>query len=254
MSARRDVPAGYVDVAVGRARAVALPALAEALREALAEGSLYAYAAHHPAARPLAGRGVAYAVPLPGGTADVVIRRSRHGGLLARVTGERFLGHTRAPRELEVALRLERAGVPTPEVVAYATYPAGGPFRTADVATRFVSGGRDLPAALFDAANDAGRRALLRETARLLALLAELGARHPDLNVKNVLITGEADGSRAMLLDVDRVWFDEPRSPRVAEANLRRFLRSARKWRDRFGLPMTEDDEAFLVAEIEKAT
>src|SRR5919205_114439 len=97
------------------------------------------------------GRGVAYAVALPDDATRVVVRRSRHGGVLAPITGERFLGPTRAPRELDVALRLARLGVPTPEVVAFATYPAGPLVRRADVLTREVEDAVDLASALADA-------------------------------------------------------------------------------------------------------
>ena len=45
------------------------------------------------------------------------------GSWFSPITGERFVGRTRAPRELATALRLERNGVATPRVIAYATYP-----------------------------------------------------------------------------------------------------------------------------------
>jgi len=49
--------------------------------------------------------------------------------------------------------RLADAGVPTPEIVAYAVYPAFGPFARADVATRALDG-RDFPEAWRAAADD----------------------------------------------------------------------------------------------------
>ena len=127
------VPAGYVALSQPGIEGAALAALEAPLREALAEGTFYEFAEHHPEARAFSGRGVAYAVPLSSGD-RVVVRRSRHGGLLGSIRDDRFLGATRAPRELELSLALRRLGVPTPEVVAYATYPAGAMFRRADVA------------------------------------------------------------------------------------------------------------------------
>ena len=244
-------PPGYVRLLVGRVHVVALAKLIPALREALRDGSLYEYAAHHPEARPLTGRGVAYAVPLPDGSTNVVVRRSQHGGLLAPVTGERFLGATRAPRELKAALRLAALGVRTPEVLAYATYPAGSWFRRADVLTREVPNAQDLAAALADAPDEAAKRELLRATAELLAHFCAAGARHPDLNVKNVLIARDDDaGVEAYVVDVDRVWFDTPGSARVTAANLRRFSRSARKFHRLHGTPIDEEDLRWLAGAV----
>ena len=236
MRAAAGVPPGYVALEAGGIEGALLATLERPLRAALTAGSFYGYAEHHPAARPLAGRGVAYAVPLPDCAASVVVRRSRHGGLLAPLTGDLFFGRTRAPAELEISLMLARRGVPTPEVIAYATYPADAFRRRADVVTREIKTSRDLAAALGDP--DAGARdAALVATGRLIQLLTTAGARHPDLNLKNILLAPDANGAlEAFVLDVDRVWFDDAGSARVTGANLRRLARSAEKWRDRHGL------------------
>lgn len=237
MSAAPVPPAGYAVLARGATEAVGLSALAEPLRAALQSGTLYAYAGSHPERRALAGRGVAWAVPLPGGSVRVVVRRSRHGGLLAPLTGERFAGRTRAPRELALALRLVELGVPTPEVVAWATYRAGMLLRRADVATREVPGARDLAGALDRAATPADRTVPLAATARLLDALAAARAVHPDLNIKNVLLRPDAEGGfRALVLDVDRVRLTTRTPAQVRARNLARLLRSLRKWEVAHGL------------------
>ncbi|HEU4564835.1 MAG TPA: lipopolysaccharide kinase InaA family protein [Gemmatimonadaceae bacterium] len=193
-------------------------------------------------------------MPLPEGETRVVVRRSRHGGLLAPLTGERFLAPTRAPRELDVALRLARCGIPTPEVVAYAVYPAGALLRRADVATREVARARDVGTLLLDGLDAESKREVLAAVADLLARLTDVGARHPDLNVKNVLLArDENDRLEAWLLDVDRVWFDEPGSQRVTDANLRRLVRSARKWRRLHAAPIEEDDLLWLAGAVDAA-
>ena len=251
MSAAREAPAGYAVLERGATVAVGLEELAEPLREALRAGSLYAYAAAHPERRAMTGRGVAWAAPLPGGAARVVVRRSRHGGLFARVTGERFAGRTRAPRELAAALRLAAAGIPTPPVVAYATYRAGPLLRRADVATREVEGARDLAAALADAmeAGDAARGAALAASARLLDALAVAGVVHPDLNIKNVLLRAGAGGTLdAMVLDVDRVRFVGGPAARVRARNLARLVRSLRKWERARAVPAGTIPESALGA------
>jgi 3-deoxy-D-manno-octulosonic acid kinase len=195
------------------------------------------------------GRGAAYAVTLPDGETRVVVRHSRHGGLLAPVTGDRFLPPTRAPRELDTALRLAQAGVATPEVIAYATYPAGAVFRRSDVATREVVGGRDLSHVFA-----AGQRAddlsvVIAATATLLRALEHAGARHPDLNIANVLIVAHDEyGQRAFVIDVDRITFGKPGDASVGAANVRRLLRSARKMRAQGRIDVSDAELSTLAA------
>jgi tRNA A-37 threonylcarbamoyl transferase component Bud32 len=241
---RTPAPPGYArEWLANDTELVVLRSVLGAAREALLEGSLYDFAAHAPSARAMHGRGTVYAVALPDGGPDVVVRRSQHGGLLGGLTGDRFMTPTRAPRELRTSLRLTRLGVPTPEMVAYATYPAGGVLRRADIATREIDGGRDLGALLASTSPGTDREASWRAVARLLARMSATGVRHPDLNAANVLLAPDENGDLdAWLLDVDRVWFDRPGDPRVLDANLRRLLRSARKWRDQRGAQV-EDRE-----------
>lgn len=242
-----QAPVGYTRFVVSGAHVVALGTCEDAVRRAVGERSLYDYAATHPDRRELRGRGVAYAVPLPDDATRVVIRHSRHGGLLAPVTGDRFLAPTRAPHELRTSLRLADAGVATPEVIAYATYPAGGVLQRSDVATREVVGGRDLADVL--AIPDAGtaRAAALEATIGLLRSLERAGARHPDLNVTNVLIVATDGGpARALVLDVDRVVFGNPGDARIGDANVRRLLRSARKLRSNGRITVTDAELSHL--------
>jgi hypothetical protein len=227
----RLVSAGYVPLEVGRATAVARAEVAESVRDALLVGTLHAYAARHPEARALQGRGVAYAAPLPRGAGRVVVRHNHHGGILAGLTGDRFIVPTRAPHELETSLSLAARGVPTPLIVAYALYPAGPFLRRADIASREVPSARDAEAALGAATSASQVDEILEATARLVAALTKAGARHHDFNLKNVLLArGDTGELTAYVLDVDRVEFLRPQDPRVTELNLRRFTRSVRKW------------------------
>jgi tRNA A-37 threonylcarbamoyl transferase component Bud32 len=239
---RAPAPPGYTrEWLDGDRELVVLRTAIAPVREAMRDGTLYDFAAHAPGPRAMRGRGTAYAVELPDGGPRVVIRHSRHGGLLAGITGDRFVAPTRAPRELRTVLRLTRLGVPTPELVAYATYPAGGVLRRADIATKEIAGGRDLGALLADTAPGTEREASWRAVARLVARMSDAGVRHPDLNAGNVLLAPDDNGDvDAWLLDVDRVWFDRAGEPRVLDANLRRLLRSARKWRDHRGAQVDE--------------
>ena len=103
---------------------------ADAISAILAEKTLHGWAAAQEPRQEMTGRGISYGVALqagmPGSTAtQVVVRHNRHGGMLRHLTGDLFVLPTRAPLELEVSRRLAAAGIPTPEVIAYALYPAG---------------------------------------------------------------------------------------------------------------------------------
>ena len=240
------LPPGYEAIDIGGAQLAALSSLVGPVREALAGGSLYHWAAGRAGARALAGRGIAWATTLPNGT-EVVVRHSRHGGLLAPFTGDLFLAPSRAPQELATAVRLARAGVATPELAVCAVYPAFGVFCRADVATRTLKGA-DFPAAWRAAADEPERHAILDATATLLRAMQRAGAAHADLNLKNVFLTGAGTLATAFVLDVDRIAFGASDDPTVAGRNIARLVRSARKWRDRQGLAVTESHILRLAA------
>jgi len=240
------LPAGYVSVRAGRCIAVARTehrADAEAMLE---EGSLYEAAARDLGARPLAGRGVAYAVVLPRSRVRAVVRHNRHGGLLAPLTRDLFLAPTRAPAELSTALRLASHGVRTPEVLMYGVQRALTVFRRSDVVTREIVDGRDLAAYMRADVPPADRAAAWSAARELLRALGAAGARHHDLNAKNILLAPGAQGLVAWVLDVDRVVFGAPASRAVHDGNLARLLRSARKWRDERGAVFDEAELAAL--------
>lgn len=248
-----SLPPGYERFGVGRATVVARREWADAFRAALeAPGAsdpktLHEWAGRQPDRRTLVGRGVAYAVALPGRGERVVVRHNRHGGALARLTGDLFLPPTRAAHELQAASRLRASGVPTPLIAGYAIYPGPPPFVRVDVASVEVAESRDLAQVLTQEGH-ADRLAALAATARLVAGLSRAHARHHDLNVKNVLLP--RDRGDALVLDVDRVEFRTAPARAVLDENLARLLRSARKWRERWGATV---DEAELAALVERA-
>ncbi|HEY2025858.1 MAG TPA: lipopolysaccharide kinase InaA family protein [Gemmatimonadaceae bacterium] len=208
----------------------------------LAEGMPHQAAARDLAARPLSGRGTAYAIALPVSRVPAVVRHNRHGGLLASVRSDLFLPPTRAPHELRVAQRLADAGVRTPSVLMYAIERVGPFLRRADVITREVTDSRDLAAYMSDEHDARTRAEAWAATRELLRSLRDAGARHHDLNVKNVLLARDALGGplHAWVLDVDRVELGRPADPSVHAANVARLLRSARKWRDERGAEFEE--------------
>ena len=246
-------PAGYTAVERGRVRAIALASLAPVIRDVLRDGSLYEYAARHPRARALTGRATAWAAMLPDAQTSVVVRHGWHGGMLRHLTRDRFLAPTRAPHELRTSITLRERGVPTPEIVAYAIYPAGPLLRRSDVASREVPRARDLALALLGRPERVAKEAALDATATLLVQLAAAGARHEDLNLKNVLLEPAAQGAfTAWVLDVDRVELFPRGDARLPGLNHARLARSARKWARLYGADVTEEDLAWLARRVEE--
>jgi hypothetical protein len=243
---RVSIPS-YERFNVGGARVVTTMACAASIRGVLEKERLYEYAARQPDAVPLVGRAPVFAVNLPGSCGRVVVRHNMRGGWMARISKDLFLLPTRGFRELIASLRLRASGVSTPEVIAYVSYPESWILRRSDVATREVANGHDASVALAKVTDHDHRVMVLDAIAALLRALSRAGAHHPDLNLKNVLLTaGQGEGLDAYVLDVDRVHFSSPGSPLVAKANLDRLIRSLRKWRDLHALPYSSEDEEYL--------
>ncbi len=255
---------GYARLTSPRASGIVLESCRSAFESILAHETLYDFAARQPDARKFPGRATVYAVELPDGCGNGVVRRSMRGGALARLNTDLFLPPTRGFRELLTSLRLRLAGVATPEVIGFAVYAAGPVFRRSDVVTREVTG-RDLGSVLAAGVNDERRRVLLDAVATLVASLAKAGAHHPDLNLRNVLVTGAGadpafpapgyplpvtEAVRAYVLDVDRIRFHVPGDPIVLRANIERLERSLRKRRELEGLAISEPDIASLRARV----
>jgi Lipopolysaccharide kinase (Kdo/WaaP) family len=190
--------------------------------------TLYQWASSHIAARTMQGRHIAYAVPLPGVDATVVVRHSNRGGLLAPITRDVFR-EPRAPTELRISWTLRHVGIPTPRVLGYALYPTlHGQLWRADVVTREITDGADLATVLRSDGEVFDLKKSIEATIVLLRRLARTWAYHPDLNVKNVLIAPDDDGEpMAYVLDVDTLRFAEKNAEWM---NVARLLRSARKW------------------------
>ena len=120
--------------------------------------------------------------------------------------------------------------------------------------SREIADSADLAAILTN--GTAGeRRAALDATAELIGTLSSCGARHHDLNVKNVLLTAIVPDTglpTAYLLDVDRVEFGRPGDSRITERNLERFTRSARKWRELHGARVEEAELVRVAASVRR--
>lgn len=222
---------------------------ADWVREVLPSETLYSWAARQPGKTVHQGRLPAYQVSVAGLAKDVVVRHSHHGGLLGGLRGDLFLPPTRAHLELARSYMLVRDGVRTPLVLATAVYKATWILRRSDVVTVAVDGST-LGALLRQGAP------LSRWVGPVAELLEQLGQRglwHPDLNVNNILLGSEPEGTPvAYVLDIDRLQHAlvDPRS--VNAANLGRLERSIRKWSARHGIHSGGEGIAALRLELQQ--
>ncbi len=214
-----------------------------------------AAAAASPDARPLQGRGTVYVLPRPdGGAGRWVVRHYHRGGAVAGNLGDRYLrlGTPRPFREFHVSAKLQELGIPAPAPVGAAVYPSGIWYR-GDLVTEWIPASRDLAEVLFEGAPadggpgreseggeesggvPAGGAAALEAAGRLLRRLHDAGVRHPDLNLKNILVVERDDGPAAFVIDLDGVRVGEPVEAAGRRRMIERFWRSARKWERRTG-------------------
>lgn len=221
----------------------ASPQLVGPLAELIEQhGSLYDWAAGIPQAVALRGRAPVYVADLPGTAVTVVVRHAWHGGVLAPITGDRFRKPSRAPVEFAQSARLRVVGIPTTEVLGYARYDAGAGLCRVDVVSRFIPDAFDLGAVSAGLVPGMTLPDALAATLTLLGQCAAAGVHHPDLNVKNVLLTRGADRRlQAMIIDVDVIHWDGARPARdTMQANVNRLTRSMKKWRTQFGADLTD--------------
>jgi 3-deoxy-D-manno-octulosonic acid kinase len=216
------IPAGFERRSAGDA---------ELVLRADAAGALAAAGAADPEsmrARALAtyrGRGRPFGVDVPG-LGRVFVRPYLHGGMLGRVTRDRFASDARFEAELAAHAAAAAAGVPVCEALGVVSRPAGLGMRRGWILLREVPGGRDLLETLAAGTPPARRQTLLFSAGRAMRALHDAGFHHPDLHLKNLLVT-PADA--VLVLDLDRA----QRVPAVRRerriADLFRFDRYAAK-------------------------
>jgi tRNA A-37 threonylcarbamoyl transferase component Bud32 len=204
--------------------------------------TLYDAAAAAPDAQPISGRGIAWAIK-PAGEYWLV-RHYRRGGVIAPVLKDRYAAFAgnRAMNELRVSIEAQARGIPTPEVVAAATYP-GPLFTRFDIAVDFIDRARDLAQLLFEdrivAADDIARAAAAIRTSLHYGLV------HSDLNLKNILVTK----SSAYVLDLDCCTLENGVASQVSAQRVKkRFLRSLMKWESQTGRVVSDEHHRTLEA------
>lgn len=111
--------------------------------------------------------------------------------------------------------------------------------------TLYVPESRDLAEVLFERREEDGVPAM-KAAGQLLRLLHEKGVDHPDLNLKNILISSSPSIAPALVLDLDRARLRSHLSARRRRRMLNRFWRSAVKWEARTATVLGRDvREAF---------
>jgi 3-deoxy-D-manno-octulosonic acid kinase len=172
---------------------------------------------------------------------DMVVRTLMHGGLFRRITGGHFLGSGRTLRELKVSAELASNGILTPEILAVRLIRRGL-FLAIDVVSRLVPDSTDLLVYLGSPRKEGLE--LIRRSGGLIRRIHDLNVHHADLHVKNILLDGKG---RLWMLDLDKAYRFAAMPAWLKDMNVRRFMRSVRKWRAKglISLPDTWD-QAFL--------
>lgn len=252
-----------LDLPGGRARV--RPEAEEWVRAALAdERTLFEEARGDPDRIELRGRGPAYAIPAPAGSPAGggsrpprwLVRHYRRGGAVASLLGDRYLrlGTPRPFRELAASEEVRARGVETPRVMAATVYPAGAFYR-GDLVTEFVEGARDLAEILFsDDEEPSRRRRAAAAAGALVGDLAEAGVHHRDLNAKNVLLVGEGEALRALVLDLDRCRLAAAGTHAPRGSMLERLLRSLGSFAADTGREVRPEEREALVAAAREGT
>jgi len=196
------------------------------------------------------GRAPHARIRLADGT-DVILRRYRHGGLLAPLTGDRFLSSDRFRSEFEIGRAVWAAGVPTARPVAVG-WRARGLFHRGFIATLTISGARDLLDLFARPSTEPVRVAAARACAQAVRRLHDAGIVHADLHLKNLLVGEGVNGKscgEAWVIDLDLARRESAPLPLNARvSNLARLYRSVEKHR-RLGLTIGDAEvEAFCEA------
>jgi 3-deoxy-D-manno-octulosonic acid kinase len=165
------------------------------------------------------GRGSAWFVA--SASRQWVLRHYRRGGLIARLSRDRYVWageeRVRAFAEWRLLAALTRRRLPVPKPVA-ARYQRTGIFYRCDLITERIAGAEPLSSML---ALGALRESTWREIGATIARFHAAGADHADLNAHNILLDGNGAVS---VIDFDRGRLRGPGA--WASRNLSRLRRS----------------------------
>jgi len=198
--------------------------------------------AHREASKYLIGRTPHPSIPLKD-EKRMVIRLYSHGGLLRIFTRDLYLSGARSIQELALTEEILSRGIPTIQPIGAIHRPVLLLFYKAYLLSLEISGAKDLIQYFQEIGPHPSRDVLLhkRRTIRSAGLLVhqfhEAGFFHGDLQLKNILVSGE----QLFLIDFDRSYQKEVLTADEKKKNLLRLNRSVEKWK-RLGLPITRTD------------
>ncbi len=173
----------------------------------------------------------------------MVIRQYSHGGLFRGLFGTLFFSGSRSFQELSLTEEIRTRGIPTVEPLG-AVHQYVFPFLYRSYLLTL-----EIPQAIdliqyFSKMGDkqtsedlSHKRQVIRSLACLLRQFHKEGFFHGDLQLKNILLSGE----KILLIDFDRSYRRTPLPLKKRMKNLLRLNRSIEKWR-RLGLPITRRD------------
>lgn len=240
--ARPGAPPGYREVRSPVAEWMARPECAEAIAQGEAD---FLFAPHDRRLAPrAAGRGRLARFRISG--VPAVGKRALRGGLLGRLLGGLYVGRARGLAQIDLAERLERAGIPTAEILAVGSRRAFGPLHQQAIISRAIPRAQNLYEAAMEDAPWRRRRVILERSADLVRAMHDAGFLHADLNVSNLVVGEGAEGDRVHIVDLDRGRFlARVRLPERV-SNLARLLRSYEKWIARRGRLSAREEILFL--------
>lgn len=173
----------------------------------------------------------------------MVLRQYSHGGLLGAITGNLYLFGARSFRELALTEAIRISGIPTITVIGAIHHCVSFPFYQAYFLSLEVPGAIDLTQYLQEIGpNPSGenlrfKRKTIRSAGLLIRQFHQAGFFHGDLQLKNILVTGD----QLLLIDFDRSYRRPVLSLHQKMKNLLRLNRSVEKWK-RIGLSITRTD------------
>jgi tRNA A-37 threonylcarbamoyl transferase component Bud32 len=174
------------------------------------------------------GRGRNSILDLPGTSTRLHVRALVHGGILARLTGTRFSSLERPIAELQTTAALARCGAPVPKP-GFVMGRRRGWFWQAAVGSVHEDGTMDGVAYLESNPDRASLERAARTAGGAVRRLHDLGCRHADLQIKNLLIRNSRSTSEVIIVDLDRARLDAELTPKRRMLELMRLHRSLQK-------------------------
>ena len=190
----------------------------------------------------LKGRALHPSIPIRDGE-RVVLRQYFHGGLLRTFTGSLYLFGSRSFRELALTEEIRSCGIPTVQPIAAIYRFILWPLYQAYLLSLEIPHSKDLIQYFQEIGTRPSRenivlkRKTIRSAGLLLRIFHQSGFFHADLQLKNILVTGD----QLFLIDFDRSYRKRTLSIRERMKNLLRLNRSVEKWRN-LGLPINRTD------------